>query len=174
VHLIRPNQIAAADGDEIMCLTKSRLILILSLWACVSARAQDASPSPAVGSTLLDPSSITLTGHLESSAPTTVELAIRHSQEQIDQRHAYDAKRSPLEPFWNASFWDSPLLILFPRPVRLLKDNENDSFYTPAYMTSSSRQDDPFFTPAYMTLFRRQQDYKMKSFEKEAQKIFEP
>ena len=51
---------------------------------------------------LLDPSSITVTGHLESSGPTTVELAIRHIQKQIDQQHSDDAARSPLEPFWNS------------------------------------------------------------------------
>lgn len=118
--------------------TNSCLILIVSLCAWLSARAQDATPTPAVGATLLDPSSITLTGHLESSGPTTVELAIRHIQKQIDQLHADDAARSPLDPFWEASFWDSPLFILFPRPVRLLKNNVDDPFYSPAYMTNSA------------------------------------
>lgn len=151
----------------------SRLILILSLCACLSAHAQDAAPEPAVGSTLLDPSSITLTGHLESSGrPTTVQLDIRHIQAQIDQQHADDAARLPLDPFWEASFWNSPLFILFPRPVGLLKNNVDGSFYSPAYMTSCSRQDDPFFTPAYMTLFRRQEDYEMQRSEKSAVQIF--
>jgi hypothetical protein len=134
-----------------------RLVLILSLSACVSVRAQDAAPEPAVGSTLLDPSSITLTGHFESSGPTTVELAIRHIQKQIDQQHADDAARSPLEPFWKASFWDSPLWKLIPIPMGPPKTNVED----------------PFFTPAYMTVISRQQDYEMKHLEKEAQKIFE-
>jgi hypothetical protein len=137
--------------------TNSRLILFLSLWAGFFARAQDAVPEPAVGTVLLDPSSITLTGHLESSGPTTVELAIRHIQKQIDQQHADDAARSPLEPFWKASFWDSPLWMFVPRPMGPPKTNV----------------DDPFFTPAYMTVISRQQDYEMKSFEKSAQKIFE-
>ena len=157
-----------------MCHSNFRLILILSVWACLSARAQDAAPEPAVGSTLLDPSSITLTGHLESSGrPTTVKLDIRHIQAQIDQQHARDAARSPLDPFWEASLWNSPLFILFPRPAGLLKNNVDGSFYSPAYMTSCSRQDDPFFTPAYMTLFRRQQDDEMKRFEKSALQLFE-
>ena len=140
-----------------MCLINSRLILIFSLCACLSAHAQDASPTPAVGTTLLDPSSITLTGHLESSAPTTVELAIRHIQKQIDQQRADDAGRSPLEPFWKASFWDSPLWKFIPIPMGPPKTNV----------------DDPFFTPAYMTVISKQQDYEMKRFEKSAQKIFE-
>jgi hypothetical protein len=142
-----------------MCHSDLRLILILSLCACLSAGAQNASPSPAVGSTLLDPSSITLTGHLElSDRPTAVELAIQHVQKQIDQQRADDAARSPLEPFWKASFWDSPLWKLIPIPMGLPKTNV----------------DDPFFTPAYMTVISKQQDYEMKRFEKEAQKIFEP
>jgi hypothetical protein len=140
-----------------MCHAHSRLILLLSLSVCLSARAQDAAPEPDVGSTLLDPSSITLTGYLESSALTTVELAIRHIQKQIDQHHADDATRSPVEPFWKASFWDSPLWIFVPRPMGPPKTNV----------------DDPFFTPAYMTVFSKQQEYEMKRFEKSAQKIFE-
>jgi hypothetical protein len=140
-----------------MCHSNSRVILILSLCVCLSAHAQDAAPQPAVGSTLLDPSSITLTGHLESSGPTTMELAIRHIQKQIDQQRANDAARSPLEPFWTASFWDSPLWKLIPIPMGPPKTNV----------------DDPFFTPAYMTVLSKQQDYEMKRFEKSAQKIFE-
>jgi hypothetical protein len=142
-----------------MCHSNSRLILVLLLWACLSAHAQDPETTPAVGSTLLDPSSITLTGHLESSdRPTTVELAIRHIQKQIDQQRADDAAHSPLEPFWKASFWDSPLWKLIPIPMGPPKTNV----------------DDPFFTPAYMTVISKQQDYEMKRSEKEALKIFEP
>ena len=141
-----------------MCNSNSRLIFILSLCTCLSARAQDAAPERSIGATLLDPSSITLTGHLESSdRPTTVELAIRHIQKQIDQQRADDAARSPLEPFWKASFWDSPLWKLIPIPMGPPKTNV----------------DDPFFTPAYMTVISRQQDYEMMRFEKSAQKIFE-
>lgn len=141
-----------------MCHFDSRLILILSLCACLSVRGQDAAPEPVVGSTLLDPSSITLTGHLESSRPsTTLELAIRHIQEQIDQQHADDAVRSPLEPFWKASFWDSPLWKFIPIPMGPPKTNVDDSF----------------FTPAYMTVISRQQDDEMERFEKSALKIFE-
>jgi len=102
-----------------------------------------------------------------------MQLDIRRIQAQIDQNHADDAARSPLGPFWEASFWNSPLFILFPRPVGLLKNNVDGSFYSPAYMTSCSRQDDPFFTAAYMTLFRRQEDYEMKRFEKSALQLFE-
>jgi hypothetical protein len=138
--------------------SNSRLILILSLWACVSAHAQDATPEAPVGSTLLDPSSITLSGHLETSGrPITVELAIRHIQKQIDQQRADDAARAPLEPFWKASFWDSPLWKFIPIPLGPPKTNV----------------DDPFFTPAYMTVISKQQDYEMERFERSALKIFE-
>jgi hypothetical protein len=107
---------------------------------------------------LLDPSSITLTGHLESShRTTTVELAMRRVSEQIEQKHADDAVRSPLEPFWQASFWNSPLWKFIPIPMGPPKTNV----------------DDPFFTPAYLTVPGRQQDYELKLSEKSALKLFE-
>lgn len=87
----------------------------------------------------------------------TLEQAIRHIEEQIEQKRADDAARSPLEPFWKASFWSSPLWSFIPIPMGPPKTNI----------------DDPFFTPAYLTVFSRQQDYEMQLSEKSALKIFE-
>jgi hypothetical protein len=132
--------------------------LILSLWACLSAHAQDNAPAPAVEVTRLDPSSITITGHLEAPGHSlTRELALRHIAEQIEKKRAEDAARSPLEPFWKAAFWNSPLWIFIPIPLGQPRPND----------------DDPFFTPAYLTVYSRQDDVELRRFEKEAQAIFE-
>jgi hypothetical protein len=132
--------------------------LIFSLWASLSAHAQDTAPEPAVEVTLLDPSSITITGHLDTPGHTlTRELALRHIAEQIEKKRAEDAARSPLEPFWNASFWNSPLWIFIPLPLGQPRPTD----------------DDPFFTPAYLTVYSRQDDHQLKRSEKAAQAIFE-
>jgi hypothetical protein len=108
--------------------------------------------------TLLDPSSITITGHLETPGHTlTRELALRHIAEQIEKHRAEEAARSPLEPFWKASFWNSPLWIFIPLPLAQPRPNADDAFLTPAYLTVYSRQD----------------DYQLKRTEKAAQAIFE-
>jgi len=132
--------------------------LIFSLWACLSAQAQDTAPGPAVEVTLLDPSSITITGHLETPGHSlTRELALRHIAEQIEKKRAEDAARSPLEPFWKASFWNSPLWIFVPLPLGQPRPND----------------DNPFFTPAYLTVYSRQDDAELARFEKEGRAIFE-
>ena len=132
--------------------------LILSLWACLFARAQEAAPEPAEEVTLLHPSSITITGHFETPGHSlTRELALRHIAEQIEQKRAEDAARSPLEPFWKASFWQSPLWIFIPLPLAQPR----------------STADDPFHTPAYLTVYSKQDDYELKRSEKAALTIFE-
>lgn len=136
--------------------SKFRLIVILSFCACFSVQA-DPTPAPAEGAAPLDPPSMTFTGHLElSSRPITLELATRYITEQIERKRADDAVRSPLDSFWKASFWDSPLWTFVPIP-----------------MGPQKGVDDPFFTPAYMTVYGRQQDYQMQLSEKAALKIFE-
>lgn len=137
----------------------ARSMLFLLLYGVLSARAQEAEPEPDAGTTLLDPSSITLTDHFEMrSHSLTRDLALRHIEDQIEQKRAEDAARSPLEPFWTASFWQSPLWLLL--PIR--------------FGHSRSSDDDPFFTPAYLTVHSRQADYELKRTEKTALKMFEP
>jgi hypothetical protein len=132
--------------------------LIFSLSACLTARAQDQAPGPAQEVTLLNPSSFTITGHLETPGHTlTRELALRHIAEQIEKKRAEDAARSPLEPFWKASFWNSPLWIFIPLPLAEPRPND----------------DNPFFTPAYLTVYSRQDDAELARFEKEGRAIFQ-
>jgi hypothetical protein len=109
--------------------------------------------------TLSDPSSITIAAHLETPGHSlTRELALRHIAEQIEQKRAEDAARSPLEPFWKAPFWNSPLWIFIPLPLAQPRPNAED----------------PFFIPAYLTVYSRQDDVELKRVEKEARAIFEP
>jgi hypothetical protein len=132
--------------------------LVLSLWAGLSAHAQENAAVPAAEVTLLDPTSITITGHLETPGHSlTRELALRHIAEQIEKKRTDDAARSPLEPFWKASFWNSPLWIFIPLPLGEPRPND----------------DNPFFTPAYLTVYSRQDDAELARFEKEARAIFE-
>jgi hypothetical protein len=133
--------------------------LVLSLCACLSAHGQDTEPEPAVEVTLLNPASFTITGRLEAPGHTlTRDLALRHIAEQIEKKRAEDAARSPLEPFWKASFWNSPLWIFIPLPLGEPRPND----------------DNPFFTPAYLTVYSRQDDAALARFEKEARAIFDP
>jgi hypothetical protein len=109
-----------------------------------------------VGSMLLNPSTITITGHFETSAgPTTLELALRSIGQQIDQKHTTDAARSPLESFWKGPFWKylpaDPSGTLN-SPVGALPDNLARN---PQYL------EDPFCTPAYFTLHGQQLDYEL-------------
>lgn len=96
---------------------------------------------------LLNPSTITITGHFETSpGPTTLELALRALAQQIDQKRAEDAARSPLESLWTHPVWK--YLPADPggtlnSPVGSLPDN---LARTPLHL------DDPFCTPAYLTL----------------------
>jgi hypothetical protein len=87
----------------------------------------------------------------------TRELALRHIAEQIEKKRAEDAARSPLEPFWKASFWNSPLWIFIPLPLAEPRPND----------------DNPFFTPAYLTVYSRQDDAELARFEKEGRAIFQ-
>jgi hypothetical protein len=135
-----------------------RSVLVFSLCACLAAHAQDVAPERPVESSLLNPSSFTITGHLHTPGHSfTRELALRHIAEQIERKRAEETARSPLEPFWKASFWQSPLWAFIPLPTRHPRITD----------------DDPFFTPAYMTVTSRQDDYKMKRAEKAGQAIFE-
>lgn len=114
-----------------------------------------------VGSVLLNPSTIKITGQFETSpGPTTLELALRSIGEQIDQKRAADAARSPLE-----SSWKNPLWKYLPSdpggtlnsPVGALPDN---------LARNPLHLDDPFCTPAYLTLGGQRLDYELALSEK--------
>lgn len=121
----------------------------------------NADEDAGVGDMLLQPETITITGHFEfSPGPTTLELAMRSIGKQIDRKHAEDAARSPLESFWKNPLWsflptdpggtlNSPVGTL---PDRLARN--------PLYL------DDPFCTPAYLTLGGQQLEHELVLSEK--------
>lgn len=88
---------------------------------------------------------------------TTTDRALRAIEEQIDQKRAADAARSPLDPFWEASFWKSPLMKLIPiggGPQKLVED--------------------PFVVPQYLLQARRWSDFEIKASDARARALFSP
>jgi hypothetical protein len=141
-------------------------------FRCLVAAVASASPilfaqtngpaeSADAGDMLLNPSTITITGHFETSpGPTTLELALRALAQQMEQIRADDAARSPLEPFWKNPFWKS--LPSDPggtlnSPVGGLPDN---LARTPLHL------DDPFWIPPYLTHANLRLDHELALSEK--------
>jgi hypothetical protein len=84
--------------------TERFLIVGIALFAGFSTRAQDLTPKPSVGNTLLAPSSITITGHFESPIrASAVQLAIRNINDQIDRKRDADAAEAAIDRLWKAS-----------------------------------------------------------------------
>jgi hypothetical protein len=131
------------------------------------AQESNANENAGVGNLLLQPSTITITAHFETSpGPTTLELALRSIGQQIDQKRDADAARSPLESFWKNPLWrflptdpggtlNSPVGNL---PDRLARN--------PLYL------DDPFCTPAYLTFNGQQLDRELALSEKRTLSFF--
>lgn len=120
------------------------------------AQANDPVKAAVPGDLLLNPSTITITGHFESSpGPTTLELALRALTQQMDRKRAEDAARSPLEPLWKNPLWKylpSDPAGTLNSPVGPLPDN---------LARNPLRLDDPFCTPPYLTFRGRQLDYEL-------------
>ncbi|MBA2586052.1 MAG: hypothetical protein H0U99_06160 [Chthoniobacterales bacterium] len=136
------------------------IVTVVACVPCIShAQGDERSKSTDVGNTLLDPASIRITDHFESpTTPTTLELAIRSVGEQVDKkRAAAAAQSSPLEFFWNASFW------------RYLPQGGGGSMNSPIL---DATEDDQFFTPEYLKLSGRILDRQMAASEKSAQLLF--
>jgi hypothetical protein len=145
-----------------MARTLQSLVAALACAPCIlHAQANDPVEKVDVGSMLLNPSTITITGRFETSTgPTTVELAVRSIGQQIDQKRAADAARSPLEPFWKNPLWKylpaDPSGTLN-SPVGGLPDN---------LARNPQHLDDQFYAPAYLTLHGQQLDYELALSEK--------
>ena len=145
-----------------MANTLRSLAAAIACVPCIlHAQTNDPAEKADVGSMLLNPSTITITGHFETSTgPTGLELALRSIGEQIDQKHAADAARSPLESFWKDPLWKylpaDPAGTLN-SPVGALPDN---------LARNPQHLDDPFYTPAYLTLHGQQLDYELALSEK--------
>ena len=132
-----------------------RLIAAAALCACVHARAQDATPTPAPGDVLLHPSRITLSGHFEVPlGPTAAERAVRALGEQIDTKHADDAARFQLSPIWDLTVW------------RYLPADPAHTLNSPV-----ASDDDLFLTPDYLKVSARQLDYQLKLSERASREL---
>lgn len=133
-------------------LLRSLAAAIACAPCLVFAQASNAVENADVGDMLLKPSTITITGHFETSPrPTTLELALRSIGQQIDQKR--DAERSPLEPFWKNPLWK----YLPADPAGTLNSPVGS---IPAHL------DDPFCTPAYLTFKGQQLDRELALSEK--------
>ncbi len=140
-----------------MAHTLRSLVAALACAPCIlHAHADDPVEKTDVGDMLLKPSTITITGHFETSTgPTTLELALRSIGQQIDQKRAADAARSPLESLRKDPLWKylpaDPSGTLN-SPVGGLPDN---------LARNPQHLDDPFYTPAYLTLHGQRLDYEL-------------
>jgi hypothetical protein len=135
-------------------LLRSLAAAIACAPCLVFAQATNTVENADVGDMLLNPSTITITGHFETSpGPTTLELALRSIGQQIDQKRDADAERSPLEPFWKNPLWK----YLPADPAGTLNSPVGS---IPAHL------DDPFCTPAYLTFKGQQLDRELALSEK--------
>ena len=145
-----------------MANTFRSLVAAIACAPCIlHGQAEGPVAQADVGSILLNPSTITITGHFETSTgPTTLELALRSIGQQIDQKRAADAAQSPLEPLWKEPFWKylpaDPAGTLN-APVGALPDN---------LARNPQHLEDPFYTPAYLTLHGQQLDHELALSEK--------
>jgi hypothetical protein len=151
-----------------MAYTSRSLVAAIACVPCIlHAQTNDPVEKADVGSMLLNPSTITITGHFETSTgPTTLELGLRSIGQQIDQKRAAEAARSPLESFWKDPLWkylpadpggtlNSPVGAL---PDKLARN--------PLHL------DDPFYTPVYLTLQGQRLDYELALSEKRRLRFF--
>jgi hypothetical protein len=89
--------------------------------------------------------------------PTTLERAMRSIEKQIDEKRAADFVRSPVQAFWEASFWKSPLMKLIPIP-----------------MGPQRYVEDPYLLPGYLTISERQSNYQLRLSDERARDLFAP
>jgi hypothetical protein len=133
--------------------------------ACAAGIAQaqtdDRSANPIAGTLLLDPVPITLTASFTRPAtPSTLELATRYIEDQIDRKRNAEAAEAMIDRLWKASF-------LGFIPIR--------KGGPPATMNSPVvKEDDPFFTPAYLTVTVYQLDREIAASDKRARFLFGP
>jgi len=139
--------------------TKRFLIVGIAIFAGFPARAQDLTPRPGVGATLLDSFSITITGHFESPSRATAEqAAIQNISDQIDRKRDAGAAEAATDLLWKASFLKFIPIALGGHPE--------------AMMSPVVRDDDPFFTPEYLKLSGRLLDRELAASEKRSLSFF--
>jgi len=124
-------------------------LIAATVGLTVAVHAQEATPTPGTGETLLHPEAITITGHLEAVlGPTVGQRAAKSIGGQIDAKRATEVG-SQLSFLWDLSIW------------RYLPADPGSTLNSPV-----GSQDDPFFTPTYLTVFGRQLEYQLKQSEK--------
>jgi hypothetical protein len=133
------------------------------LFAQTSEKIKEADP----GSVLLDPSAIKITGDFEIlRGPTTLDLTLRSVRQQLDEKQAAEAAKSPLEPLWKDPMWKylpgDPGRTLN-SPVSGLPDNLARN---PLYL------DDPYCRPAYLSLEVQHLDHELVLSEKQRLWLF--
>lgn len=133
---------------------RSLVAAIVCAPCLVFAQASSADENAGVGSMLLQPSTITITGHFETSpGPTALDLALRSIEEQIDRKHAENAAQSPSEFIWKNPLW------------RFLPTDPGGTLNSPVG-SIPKRFDDPFCTPSYLMFNGQQLDRELALSEK--------
>lgn len=145
-------------------LVSPTLLIFAAAVACVPGIAQaqtdERSAKPIAGTLLLDPAPITLTASsTRPTTPPTLELATRFIEGQIDKkRNAEAAEEAMIDRLWKASFLRFIPIKPGAHPGTMNSPVEND--------------DDPFFTPAYLTVVSRQLDREVAASDKQAKLLF--
>ncbi len=141
-------------------LLRSLAAAIACVPCLVFAQESNADENAGVGDMLLQPATITITGHFETSpGPTTLELALRSIGQQMDQKRAEDAARSSIEPFWKNPIW------------KFIPSDPGGTLNSPVGSVPA-RLDDPFLTPAYLTFTGRLLDRELVLSEKRTLSFF--
>jgi hypothetical protein len=124
------------------------------------AQTDDRSARPIAGSLLLDPAPITLTASFDRPATSTLDLATRFIGDQIDRKRNAEAAEAMMDRLWKASF------------LRFIPIRQGGH---PGTMNSPIEEDDdPFFTPAYLTVTVRQLDREVAASDRRARFLFGP
>ncbi len=102
--------------------------------ALLGIAAHGEQPNVSPGSELTITTGVIVTGDLVAPRPSgALQKAIGEVEKQIDARHDAERAKTALDPFWTASFWQSPLWKLVPLPAGPQRVQE-DAFMTPAYL----------------------------------------
>src|SRR3954468_12980997 len=99
--------------------------------------------------------SLTLAAPDSIPRPTTLEKATRAIEKQIEEKRAVEANRSPLQPFWEATFWKSPLMKLIPIPLG-----------------PQPLAEDLLILPDYLSVSRMQSDYQLRLSDERGRELF--
>jgi hypothetical protein len=136
-------------------LLRTLAAVIVCAPCFLSAQESNADEKAGVGDMLLRPSKITIAGHFETSpGPTTLDLALRAIEQQMDRKRAEDAARSSVEFFWKSPLW------------RFVPTDPGGTLNSPVG-SIPARLDDPFCTPAYLTFNGQQLDRELVLSEKQ-------